>query len=280
MNVAWKSQTKDLFILWRLSIGQIADEIKILTGRTGFNSECSESLWGTNRKWACVCVWVCVWRIKCPLLCAGVYESSSSSLSSLPQLREEFDRGVDIRLDEDHSVHDVAALLKEFLRDMPDPLLTKELYTAFINTTCKLPHPSSPFSSSSSSLSSARSRLCFSVGLRWAAERDSAPHLPAPSMQQWHASPPAEVPVHCGRPCSWPAGQRGAGGQWSSLNWGRNTTKSAMCMQLTDTNARYLIGIGVCDWYVHTHFLTLVKTETCIAEHPPNPSEATMGQCV
>ncbi|TKC35541.1 hypothetical protein EI555_014023, partial [Monodon monoceros] len=49
-------------------------------------------------------------------------------------LREEFDRGVDVSLEEEHSVHDVAALLKEFLRDMPDPLLTRELYTAFINT--------------------------------------------------------------------------------------------------------------------------------------------------
>lgn len=57
------------------------------------------------------------------------------------QLREEFDRGVDVQLDEEHSIHDVAALLKEFLRDMPDPLLTKELYTAFINTTCRLFHP-------------------------------------------------------------------------------------------------------------------------------------------
>ncbi len=54
------------------------------------------------------------------------------------QLREEFDRGIDVQLDEEHSIHDVAALLKEFLRDMPDPLLTKELYTAFINTTCKI----------------------------------------------------------------------------------------------------------------------------------------------
>lgn len=40
-------------------------------------------------------------------------------------------------MDEEHSVHDVAALLKEFLRDMPESLLTKELYTAFINTMCK-----------------------------------------------------------------------------------------------------------------------------------------------
>lgn len=43
------------------------------------------------------------------------------------QLREEFDRGIDVVLDEEHSIHDVAALLKEFLRDMPDPLLTREL---------------------------------------------------------------------------------------------------------------------------------------------------------
>lgn len=40
-------------------------------------------------------------------------------------------------MDEEHSVHDVAALLKEFLRDMPDPLLTRELYAAFINTVCE-----------------------------------------------------------------------------------------------------------------------------------------------
>ncbi|XP_072319612.1 rho GTPase-activating protein 6-like isoform X2 [Eucyclogobius newberryi] len=64
----------------------------------------------------------------------GIFRVGSSK-KRVRQLREEFDRGVDVQLDEDHSVHDVAALLKEFLRDMPDPLLTKELYTAFINTT-------------------------------------------------------------------------------------------------------------------------------------------------
>ncbi|KAJ8003497.1 hypothetical protein DPEC_G00148930 [Dallia pectoralis] len=63
----------------------------------------------------------------------GIFRVGSSK-KRVRQLREEFDRGVDVRLDAEHSVHDVAALLKEFLRDMPDPLLTKELYTAFINT--------------------------------------------------------------------------------------------------------------------------------------------------
>ncbi|XP_029941932.1 rho GTPase-activating protein 6 isoform X2 [Salarias fasciatus] len=64
----------------------------------------------------------------------GIFRVGSSK-KRVRQLREEFDRGVDVQLDEEHSIHDVAALLKEFLRDMPDPLLTKELYTAFINTT-------------------------------------------------------------------------------------------------------------------------------------------------
>ncbi|XP_069061093.1 rho GTPase-activating protein 6 isoform X1 [Pleurodeles waltl] len=63
----------------------------------------------------------------------GIFRVGSSK-KRVRQLREEFDHGVDVVLDEEHSVHDVAALLKEFLRDMPDPLLTRELYTAFINT--------------------------------------------------------------------------------------------------------------------------------------------------
>uniref|UniRef100_A0A8C9NKL3 Rho GTPase activating protein 6 n=1 Tax=Serinus canaria TaxID=9135 RepID=A0A8C9NKL3_SERCA len=63
----------------------------------------------------------------------GIFRVGSSK-KRVRQLREEFDRGVDVVLDEEHSIHDVAALLKEFLRDMPDPLLTRELYTPFINT--------------------------------------------------------------------------------------------------------------------------------------------------
>uniref|UniRef100_A0A4W4GTS9 Rho-GAP domain-containing protein n=1 Tax=Electrophorus electricus TaxID=8005 RepID=A0A4W4GTS9_ELEEL len=68
----------------------------------------------------------------------GIFRVGSSK-KRVRQLREEFDRGVDVQLDGEHSIHDVAALLKEFLRDMPDPVLTKELYTAFINTTLMEP---------------------------------------------------------------------------------------------------------------------------------------------
>ncbi|XP_070606926.1 rho GTPase-activating protein 6 isoform X2 [Erythrolamprus reginae] len=69
----------------------------------------------------------------------GIFRVGSSK-KRVRQLREEFDRGVDVLLDEEQSIHDVAALLKEFLRDMPDPLLTRELYTPFINTLLMDPH--------------------------------------------------------------------------------------------------------------------------------------------
>ena len=56
---------------------------------------------------------------------------------SFLQLREEFDSSQDVRLNEEHNPHDVAALLKEYFRDLPDPLLTRDLYAAFIATRSK-----------------------------------------------------------------------------------------------------------------------------------------------
>lgn len=57
--------------------------------------------------------------------------------SPLFQLREEFDQGFDVFLDDSQCVHDVAALLKEFFRNMPDSLIPRELYPAFVSTACK-----------------------------------------------------------------------------------------------------------------------------------------------
>ena len=44
------------------------------------------------------------------------------------QLRESFDSGADVILTEEVSVHDVATILKEFFRDLPEPLLPREVY--------------------------------------------------------------------------------------------------------------------------------------------------------
>lgn len=43
-----------------------------------------------------------------------------------------------IQLSSSISPHDVGALLKEYFRDLPEPLLTRELYTAFVGTASKL----------------------------------------------------------------------------------------------------------------------------------------------
>ena len=42
-----------------------------------------------------------------------------------------------MNLEEELCPHDVATLLKEYFRDLPDPLLCKDLYQAFIQTQSK-----------------------------------------------------------------------------------------------------------------------------------------------
>ncbi|CAB3225542.1 unnamed protein product [Arctia plantaginis] len=58
----------------------------------------------------------------------------SSSKKRVRQLREDWERSHDAALDAAVSPHDVATLLKEFLRDLPDPLLCRDLYPAFLQT--------------------------------------------------------------------------------------------------------------------------------------------------
>lgn len=56
------------------------------------------------------------------------------SLRRVLELRELFDKGLDIVLDDSVNVHDVAELLKEFFREMKDPLLPDDLYMSFLLT--------------------------------------------------------------------------------------------------------------------------------------------------
>lgn len=50
------------------------------------------------------------------------------------QLRENFDCGRETEIGLDNCPHDVAAILKEYFRDLPDPLLSRDLYQAFVHT--------------------------------------------------------------------------------------------------------------------------------------------------
>ncbi|KPJ01382.1 Rho GTPase-activating protein 6 [Papilio xuthus] len=55
----------------------------------------------------------------------------SASKKRVRQLREDWERAQEAALDSAVCPHDVATLLKEFLRDLPDPLLCRDLYPAF-----------------------------------------------------------------------------------------------------------------------------------------------------
>ncbi|KAK5643976.1 hypothetical protein RI129_007821 [Pyrocoelia pectoralis] len=63
----------------------------------------------------------------------GIFRVSPSK-KRVRQLREDFDCGKESTLGNDQCPHDVATLLKEFLRDLPDPLLCRDLYHAFVKT--------------------------------------------------------------------------------------------------------------------------------------------------
>lgn len=53
------------------------------------------------------------------------------------QIREKFDSGEDVELTDDMNPHDVACLLKEFFRSLPEPLLTRDLFQPFLTTQSK-----------------------------------------------------------------------------------------------------------------------------------------------
>lgn len=63
----------------------------------------------------------------------GIFRVSSSK-KRVRQLREELDCGRDAKLDDESCPHDIATLLKEYLRDLPEPLLSRELYQPFVFT--------------------------------------------------------------------------------------------------------------------------------------------------
>ncbi|KAK3100288.1 hypothetical protein FSP39_017710 [Pinctada imbricata] len=63
----------------------------------------------------------------------GIFRVGSSK-KRVKQLRDEFDSGKEINLNDTHNPHDVGALLKEYFRDLPEALLTRDLYSAFVAT--------------------------------------------------------------------------------------------------------------------------------------------------
>lgn len=63
----------------------------------------------------------------------GIFRLSGDA-ETVASLRHSFDRGQDVTFSPDEDVNAVTGVLKLYLREMPDPLMTYELYDAFIRT--------------------------------------------------------------------------------------------------------------------------------------------------
>ena len=68
----------------------------------------------------------------------GIFHSFIQLYVYVLQLRDEIDSGREVHLTAEHNPHDIGGLLKEFFRDLPDPLLTRDLYSAWVATRSKL----------------------------------------------------------------------------------------------------------------------------------------------
>lgn len=66
----------------------------------------------------------------------GIFRIDSSK-KRIKEIKEIFDSGQMIILDNRYNPLDVACLLKDYLRTLPDPLLTRKLYSAFIYASSK-----------------------------------------------------------------------------------------------------------------------------------------------
>lgn len=52
-------------------------------------------------------------------------------------MREDYDNGCTKVITEESNPYDVAALFKDFIRKLPEPLMTRELYSSFLNVGSK-----------------------------------------------------------------------------------------------------------------------------------------------
>lgn len=63
----------------------------------------------------------------------GIFRVGGSK-KRMKQMRDQFDSGEKTKFTVEDNPHDVAALFKEYFRDLPEPLLTRDLYSAFLET--------------------------------------------------------------------------------------------------------------------------------------------------
>jgi hypothetical protein len=67
----------------------------------------------------------------------GIYRKSGGS-TQMRQIQDEFERGDDVQFSPDLDICCVTSVLKQYFRNLPNPLITYELYDRFVETSGKL----------------------------------------------------------------------------------------------------------------------------------------------
>jgi hypothetical protein len=63
----------------------------------------------------------------------GIYRKSGGT-TQMRQIQDEFERGDDVQFSPDLDICSVTSVLKQYLRNLPNPLITFEVYDRFIET--------------------------------------------------------------------------------------------------------------------------------------------------
>lgn len=64
----------------------------------------------------------------------GIYRKSGGA-SQMRQIQDVFERGEDPQFDSNADICGVTSVLKQYFRNLPNPLLTYEIYERFVDTT-------------------------------------------------------------------------------------------------------------------------------------------------
>ena len=63
----------------------------------------------------------------------GIYRKSGGALQ-MRQIQDDFERGEDVQFDPELDICSVTSILKQYFRNLPNPLITYELYDRFVET--------------------------------------------------------------------------------------------------------------------------------------------------
>jgi hypothetical protein len=66
----------------------------------------------------------------------GIYRKSGGS-TQMRQIQDEFERGDDVQFSPDLDICSVTSVLKQYFRNLPNPLITYEVYDRFVDTSSK-----------------------------------------------------------------------------------------------------------------------------------------------